>query len=156
MLFIDIIAPLLTLILICIYFYFIITRFFSCFGCNSKKKKRLTILILFLIIFPAINVWGLWFLILIHLAVINIFIEIVNMLYQKLSKNNRHKFWICIYKSFTLPLLITALLFTYGTWNIRNVHQTNYSITTSKNIREKGYKIALISDLHFENIIHQP
>lgn len=152
MLFIDILAPLLTLIPIGIYLYFIIARMFSCF--ITKKKKWLIILITLMAILPAFNVWGLWFLILIHLTIINLFIELGNLIYKKLSKGNRRKWWIYTYNSFALPLLVTALLFGYGAWNIRNVHQTNYSVITQKDIRDKGYKIALISDLHFENVIN--
>ena len=152
MLFIDILAPLLMLIPIGIYLYFIIARILSCF--TTKKKKWLITLITVVVILPAFNVWGLWFLILIHLAIINLFVEFGNLIYKKLSKDNRRKWWIYTYKSFALPLLITALLFSYGAWNIRNVHQTNYSVTTQKDIRDKGYKIALISDLHFENVIN--
>lgn len=152
MIVLDFIAPLLLLIPIGIYLYFIVTRIMTCL--HKEIKKRWVILMTVLIILPAINVWGVWFLILLHLIAVNLLVELGNAVYQKQSKGNRNKVWILVYKSFLLPVLVTTLVFTYGAWNIRNVHQTNYEVATSKNIQDQGYRIALISDLHFENVIN--
>jgi len=38
--------------------------------------------------------------------------------------------------------------------NIRNIVETDYTIHTEKNIREEGYRVAMISDLHYGMVLH--
>lgn len=48
-----------------------------------------------------------------------------------------------------IPLLCTVIVFTYGIINVRNIVLTEYDISTNKDIRAEGYKIALLSDVHY-------
>lgn len=60
-----------------------------------------------------------------------------------------NKVWRIIRNFMLLPLLCTAILFTYGIINVGNIVLTEYEISTAKNIRAEGYKIALLSDVHY-------
>ena len=54
-----------------------------------------------------------------------------------------------LYKSGTIPIILTAIILTYGFFNMRAVIQTDYEVKASKPIRQEGYTIALVSDLHY-------
>lgn len=57
--------------------------------------------------------------------------------------------WKKVYSCGLVPLLCLALSMGYGYWNMAHVVETDYTVTTTKNIRQEGYRVALISDLHF-------
>ncbi len=68
------------------------------------------------------------------------------------SKNQTgKKIWNVIYRSGLLPLVITAFIMIYGTANMGNVVEKDYTIYTKKQIRSEGYTIVLVSDLHLGN-----
>lgn len=46
-------------------------------------------------------------------------------------------------------ILVTAIIMGYGFYNMNHVVMREYHFTTSKPIREEGYRIALITDTHF-------
>ena len=54
-----------------------------------------------------------------------------------------------IWRCGLVPLAVTALFFCYGALNIRDVRQTAYTVYTDKSLRPDGYRVALITDLHF-------
>ena len=57
--------------------------------------------------------------------------------------------WRVIRNFMLIPLLCTVIVFTYGAINVRNTVRTEYGVTTDKAIRAEGYKIALLSDVHY-------
>ncbi len=57
--------------------------------------------------------------------------------------------WKKVYRCGLMPLVCLALLMGYGYWNMAHVKQTHYTVSTEKNVRSEGYRIALITDLHF-------
>ena len=54
-----------------------------------------------------------------------------------------------IYNSGIIPIILTGIFITYGCINAKNVIEKEYNIYTDKNIRNEGYKVNFISDLHF-------
>ena len=54
-----------------------------------------------------------------------------------------------IYNSGINPIILTGIFITYGCINAKNVIEKEYNIYTDKNIRNEGYKVNFISDLHF-------
>lgn len=128
-----------------IYFYLVLLRFNMWIGFGLNKI--LLLFILFLIIKPALNFFGIWFLTLLHLFEIGILTEILNIILKRMDL----KYWSSIYLSFALPIAAVIILFCYGYYNINNIKRTEYNIFTEKNICKEGYKIGLISDVHFGN-----
>ncbi len=57
-----------------------------------------------------------------------------------------------IHKSHLLPILLFLLVIWYGGQNISLVYRTDYTITTEKPIREEGYRIAFLSDIHYGTV----
>lgn len=60
-----------------------------------------------------------------------------------------NKTWKIIRNFMLIPLLCTVIVFTYGMINVGNIVRTEYEISTDKDIRAEGYKIALLSDIHY-------
>ena len=71
-------VPIIILIGMVIYFYTVLLRVDKYFKLNLSKI--ILVFILLLILLPAINVFGIWFLTLLHLFEIGIVIEISNLL----------------------------------------------------------------------------
>lgn len=131
-----------------IYFYLVLLRFNMWIGFDLNKI--LLLFILFLIIKPALNFFGVWFLTLFHLFEIGILVEILNIILKRMDL----KYWNNIYLSFAFPIIAVIIIFCYGYYNINNIKRTEYNILTEKNIHKEGYKIGLISDIHFGNSLN--
>lgn len=140
--------PIIILIGMVVYFYTVLLRLDRYFKLNISRL--VLIFILLLILLPAINVFGIWFLTLLHLFEIGIVIEILNLILKRIDL----KYWNFLYGSFLLPIVLTALLFCYGYYNMNNIKRVEYNLVTDKSIREKGYKLGFISDIHFENAMN--
>ena len=140
--------PIIILIGMIVYFYTVLLKVDRYFKLNLSKM--VLIFILLLILLPAINIFGIWFLTLLHLFEIGIVIDILNFI----LKRTELKYWNFLYGSFLLPIVLTVLLFCYGYYNINNIKRVEYNLVTDKNIREKGYKVGFISDMHFENALN--
>lgn len=67
----------------------------------------------------------------------------------RLFCKRKNKVWRIIHSFMLIPLLCTVIVFTYGVVNVRNIVRTEYGVSTGKSIREEGYKIALLSDVHY-------
>lgn len=46
-------------------------------------------------------------------------------------------------------MILTALVIGYGRYNMFHVVRTEYTVHTQKDIRSEGYRLALLSDLHY-------
>jgi predicted MPP superfamily phosphohydrolase len=83
-------------------------------------------------------------------VVASLFLEIINIIYVKLYRKEavKSKLWNSFFCSGLLPVIFTVLILGYGYFNMQDVMETHYTVHTSKAIRQKGYRIALIADLH--------
>lgn len=48
-----------------------------------------------------------------------------------------------------IPLLLTSALILYGHFNVSQVKEKVYRVTTGKEISKEGYKVALLADVHY-------
>ena len=85
----------------------------------------------------------------------SIFVDTVNYTIKRFVKKDCRpiKIWTIIHTSLLIPLLFSTVMMVYGHINIMNVQQTYYRLSTDKPIREEGYRIGLIADLHFGSSI---
>lgn len=134
-----------------IYLYFYLKRMADFFHININIKKVKIIIAVITVIISAItlNVWSMYSVIVLHIVTISLIMEVINIFIRK-----KHK-WALIYKSGVIPLVLTMIIFGYGYYNMRHVVKTEYTIYTEKNIRDKGYSIALISDLHYGSVMNK-
>ncbi|GKX65255.1 metallophosphoesterase [Inconstantimicrobium mannanitabidum] len=137
--------PALCMIPIGVYIYFYLRRMAKFWGINIESKLvRVGIIILTLcLVALSVNIWGMGALIVLHVVAIALSMELINLVCK------RYKKWSKIYQSGLIPILLAALIIAYGYWNMRNMVETDYKIYTDKHIQGKGYRIAMITDLHY-------
>ena len=99
------------------------------------------------------NMWGKYFLIMIFIVIFSLIANLVYVIYLLIIKGTKKNKSYFIYKMhvfMVLPLLATIGMVTFGIINMNNVVETNYSYNTIKT--NNKYKIALISDTHYDTI----
>ena len=147
-----VILPVLCVIAVAVYLYRKVKAAVKCFlpAYSFKRQRIFAGIISLLLIIPAVRIYGIWFIILLHFTVFLLLLDAVVFLIKKLKKQNQLTgLWNKIYRSGVIAILLTAVLIEYGRYNIFHVVRTEYNIQTQKNIREEGYRIVLLSDLHY-------
>ncbi len=147
-----VIMPILCVLIVGIYLYRKVSSGIVYFlqGLEKKKQKILSFIVSAILIIPAINIYGVWFIILLHITVFLLIIDGIVLIFKKFGKNiTNSSLWNKIYKSGIIAILLTVIMCSYGRYNIFNVVRTEYTVETQKNIRADGYKLVLISDLHY-------
>lgn len=84
----------------------------------------------------------------IYFCVFLLLTDCITFIIRLLCKRD-NKIWRIIRNFMLVPLLCTVAVFTYGVINVGNIVRTEYDIKTDKSIRAEGYKIALLSDVHY-------
>ena len=115
---------------------------------SSKYKNMLSIILEVALIVSIIVLFGVWTVAVLYVLLFSIFVDIVYWIICRIS-GKKNKTFEVIYRSGIIPILIGAILTSYGYYNMHRVVETDYTIYTDKNIRSEGYKIAFISDLHY-------
>lgn len=150
-----IIIPVSLLILLAIYFYYYLKRIGKFFKIDTcKKQVKCVIIAILIFLFAGIFIWSTIVIVLLHIFFITLCLDAIRILFHKKSNRN-DAFWNRIYRSGLLSIFITASILCYGLWNMGNVVETEYTVHTQKSIRTQGYRIAMISDLHYGSIIQR-
>lgn len=133
-----------------IYFYVIIRRLQTLlFGGKGKHVQRvLAAVISVLVILPAHNLFGFWALIVLHFLAASAIVDIIRLILKKAGRSFG-KIADIAWRSSAIALGITAAVLGYAYWNMHHVVVTEYTVSTEKEIRDEGYNIVFLSDLHF-------
>ncbi|MGI5979146.1 MAG: metallophosphoesterase [Oscillospiraceae bacterium] len=131
-----------------LYSYFLRMLEYFGRGLRVRTRQRLALVLSGVITLPAAYIWGLWAVILLYVVCFALMMDLANVLVQKRSAR-AHPRWAALWRSGLVPLLCAALLLSYGCWNMRQIRETDYIIYTQKDIRPEGWRVALLSDLHF-------
>jgi predicted MPP superfamily phosphohydrolase len=147
------VLPFLLLIPTGIYFYFYFLRTAEFWGVKRKDKKvkMVSALLAVGLSFCSVNLFGFAAFLVLHMAGAAFCMEAVNFICIALHKHRGMKtgLWDKAYRCGLVPVIITVLITGYGYINMESVLETDYTIHTGKAIREQGYRIAMIADLHF-------
>ena len=145
------VLSLIIIILMGIYIFFFMERVIKLFIKRIKNSKRsiISIILTFIIIMPTLNMYSNWKIIIFHFVILSWGVELVYYIMNKFIKGEDSIMVTEIYSSGRIPIVLTGIFITYGCINAKNVIEKDYDIYTDKNIRDKGYKINFISDLHF-------
>ncbi len=116
----------------------------------------------------SMNIWGTPAVVIYHILGISLVMDFFYIIVKLVRKKYFHSrlkhsrslkefasIGRALYRLRVIPILITALMIGYGFFNIHHVMETDYTVYTSKNIRSEGYRVALISDLHFDTIMKE-
>ena len=90
--------------------------------------------------------------VILHLAALTAVLAVVNRIIRRVAGAKYESGFAIWKKSYGLgiiPILITAVIILLGYINMNNVVETNYTIYTDKDIREEGYRVAFIADVHY-------
>lgn len=137
-----------------IYLYRYMKRMCDTFGFKTSKEAIRTRLYMAsgACAIVCLDIFGMGMIILLHLVATALVFQFINFIVKLIGRakyKEGFSVWKKIYGSGMIPLIITVVLIVYGYINMNNVVETNYTIYTDKEIREEGYRVALISDVHF-------
>lgn len=139
----------LIVIFICLKIYGIIRYL----GRGLSRKTRIVITtaacVLFILSVSATG-FGLYLVTVMHLTAFLILCDICAFAVRKIRRGRKpSRFWEAAYKSGLIAALLTALTLTYAYFNMYYIIKTEYSVFSEKNLREEGYTIVFLSDLHY-------
>lgn len=147
-----VILPIVCVIAVAIYLYRKVKAMVSCFASNwsPKRQRIITAIAALILIVPAVRIYGIWFIILLHLTAFLLITDGIVLILKKVRKN---KEWskLCekIYRSGVIAVVLTVIVIGYSRYNIFQVVRTEYTLKTQKDIRSEGYRLVLLSDLHY-------
>lgn len=137
-----------------IYAFRFLRRMLTTFGVNTRHIAVKIGLIIAAVIAGAATAdmggWGM--LIVMHLMVFAWLVQLLHFLFKKGFKKvyaPKADLWQKIYGSGVIPILLTLVVVLCGYWNLYHIVGTNYTLYTQKPIRDEGYRIALIADVHY-------
>ncbi len=140
------------MLLLSIYVFFILRRAAKFWGINVKNRLVNIIIIglSLLICALGINPFRTPALIILHIIGISAVLELINLFVfiAKKIKPFSFKAWNAVYKSGITPIVVTAVLLVYGFINMHNLVETDYTVTTKKNISQ-DYKVLMLADSHY-------
>lgn len=153
------IIPALLMILLSIYLYYYIARALRRVKVDVKKNqvKLIIIALVLIIMYFSLRDLGIGIVVLLHIVVLALVMDLLNYIFKILSKRNTIAFnkWRTVYESGIVPIILTAIILAYGYWNMNDIVEKDYKIYTNKNIREEGYRVAMISDLHYGTVMNR-
>lgn len=139
--------------LVALYFYFYIRQIFGFFGADVKKLHIRIIVAVVAALFgaAAFKPFGFLLVAVLHILLISALLRLVNYIIKRIAREryDGFKLYNRIYKSGAAVLIIFAIIMTAGYINLHNIVSTEYTVYTDKNIRDNGYRVVLISDVHF-------
>ncbi|WP_271712198.1 metallophosphoesterase [Anaeromicropila herbilytica] len=116
----------------------------------KKRRRWRTVILTLIIMIPSVNVFSLWAAVVLHIIAIAALIDLIQLIVTKrLGKLERPKVWNIMYTFCVIPIVLTGMILSYGYYNMHHIVESDYNITTTKELREGGYKIVFLSDLHF-------
>lgn len=148
---------LLTPVGVYLYFYFLRIADFWLAKCKNKKVKIIAALLALCLSLWSFNLFGFGALVVLHFTAAALLMDLLNFVYAIFYKHKglRIGMWNKIFCCGFMPFIITALILGYGYINMKNVVEKDYTVHTEKTIREQGYRIAMISDLHFGTTMNE-
>lgn len=153
------ILPIILMSMISIYLYYYISRIVRSLNVNIKRRrvKLIIIGIVALIIYFSLIDFGTGLIVILHIITISLLMDFINYILKLISKRKDITFnrWNNVYNLGIIPVILTIIILVYGYWNINNIVQKDYTVYTNKAIRAEGYRIAMISDLHYGNVMNK-
>ncbi len=118
---------------------------------KNKYVKRVIFAISIACSLLCMFVFGNALIFIMHLIVIELLMNLLNFIIKKIAskKYDDLKIWKKIFGSGFVSIIIAAVFIVYGHYNMMNVVATDYEISTEKEIRDEGYRMALIADVHY-------
>lgn len=146
-----IVIPIVTILVFWVYLFFRICKTLKTSSLKKGWQIAISIAVGGAITLPIAGLWtaiDAYSVAVIYFCVFLLLTDFITFIIRLLCKRD-NKAWKIIHNFMVIPLLCTVIIFTYGIINVRNIVRTEYEISTEKCIRAEGYKIALLSDVHY-------
>ncbi|MDO4321276.1 MAG: metallophosphoesterase [Lachnospiraceae bacterium] len=108
----------------------------------------------FLLTLPVRDIYSLGTALVLHFTVISVIVDLVCLLLKRTGCTFRRG-WNIAWRSGGAAAVITLGLIGYAYLNMHRVSVTEYTVSTEKPIREEGYRLVFLSDLHFGTTMAQ-
>ncbi|MBO5221919.1 MAG: metallophosphoesterase [Clostridia bacterium] len=136
------------------FFWFFLKRLGITLGINTKRRRSKIILLILTVLLTLASamITNLSVIYLLHVVAIGAMMQLINLLVKRIWRKryeNGCALWKKIYGLGLVPLLLSFVVLISGYFNLHSVVRTDYTVTTEKNIRAEGYRVALIADVHF-------
>lgn len=139
-----------------IYLYVLLRRVLSVIFRENRLRlqKILSAVLAAVSAALSVNLFGLWALVVLHIAAISLIIDIIRLIMKKAGCRFSSG-WDTVYRSGMLAVALTAAVMGYAYVNMHQVRTVSYTVHTKKAVREEGYRIVFLSDLHFGTTMGQ-
>ena len=148
---------LITLIGMGAYLYNLIRKLAKLITKNNSKRLILNVATLGIaaLIFVCIFINTSTVIFLLYFFMFSVIIDAIHLIAKKFinTENKFTKIWTYAHSVYILPFILAIAMMIYGHYNIMHIDKTTYTVTTEKNISDKGYRIGMIADLHFGSTI---
>lgn len=134
------------------YIHFIVKRTFAAFGLDVKRRwvKLLSICLSIVSGLLCANPMSFFVIVVLHVLAFYACLQLLGFVLHKTVGNrrflSRRKI---VLESALIPMALTVLVLLAGYINLHSVEKTHYTVYTDKDIRQEGYRVALIADVHF-------
>ncbi len=125
----------------------------------GKPPRRLHRILLWVLAIGAgvlcLDIYGSGTVFLLYWFIPQVFLMLLNFALKKLlgeTYEKKGRVWKRIYGSGVIPVVIMLALMLYGKYTMHHVVATEYTIRTEKEIREEGYRVILLADIHYGTI----
>ncbi len=149
------------------YLYFYLKRIVTLFWPKPTVWQKFLIMgAAAAVTIPAGNLYGFWAMILLHVTGFGLAVDVAAAVLRWTAKSKKEeqscryrenmyryvgemrRYAGKLYRSGLIPVLLTAAVVFYGWLNMQAVRKTEYTVYTDKAIRNEGYRILFLSDLH--------
>lgn len=131
------------------YVYFYLQRMYQIL-CKKKLTRSGRLIVLAgaaALTLPASDVWDFPAVVIFHFLAFAVAGDVLWFLFRKVRPGTYRIGWVMIGCGI-LPALLTVLVIEYGYLNMHHVIRTQYTLHTGKDIRQEGYRVVFLSDLH--------
>ncbi len=139
-----------------LYIYFYLRRVMKFYGCDVKRLyfKIINVIGAAGAVCICTNMRKTAAMAVVHAVVISILLDFFVVVCRCIIKPKEHHSFVkvfgMLYGCGLIPILVSALLFTYGYLNMKHPIEKEYTVKTEKNIGD--YTIALLTDTHYGTI----
>lgn len=137
-----------------IYFYFFFRRFLTLFGVEkgTGKSRWLSWAMAMCLGAMGVRIFDFSFLIMLHLLMICIAMDLVNLAVRRIRAEGFQRIWNVIWRSGIVCLTVTAVVLTFGYRNMHDVQRTVYEVEAGLSA---PVKVVQVSDLHTGTVLDE-
>ncbi|MCH5166175.1 MAG: metallophosphoesterase [Clostridiales bacterium] len=119
---------------------------------ERRSVRAVTLLLAACLALLSCSIFSLGAIFSLHVIAVALLMQFINFIVKCIGKSkykNGFAVWKKIYGSGIVPVIVAVAMMVFGFVNMNNIVETDYTVYTQKNIREQGYTVALIADVHF-------